>query len=259
MIAARAGSVRRAMACACIVVGATVAVATARAEPRSGIDYAGADVRAMQDDDLMNPGMLWVERGAALWSAGPTACAGCHGDAATSMKGVAARYPAWDAKAARVVDLEDRIDACRVERQRAAPFPRESEDLLALTAFVATQSRGMPIAVDVDGPAHAAFERGRAFYTERRGQMNLACTNCHVDNAGKRLYAETISEGQPNAYPAYRLEWQSVGSLQRRLRACLYGVRAAMPPAGAPELTELELYLAARARGLPVETPGVRR
>ena len=89
--------------------------------------------------------------------------------------------------------------------------------------------------------------------------MNLACASCHEQNAGKRLLAETISEGHSNAFPAYRLEWQSVGSLQRRLRACLFGIRAALPPEGSPELTELELYLGWRASGLPVETPGVRR
>jgi sulfur-oxidizing protein SoxA len=175
------------------------------------------------------------------------------------MKGVATHYPAWSAGAGRVVDLEDRINACRVDKQQRAPLAREFEDLLALTTFVATQSRGMPIVVDADGAARPAFERARAFYTERRGQMNLACASCHVQNAGKRLLAETISEGHGNAFPAYRLEWQSVGSLQRRLRACLFGIRAEMPPEGSPVLTELELYLAARAQGLPLETPGVRR
>ena len=32
-----------------------------------------------------------------------------------------------------------------------------------------------------------------------------------------------------------------------------------MPPPGAPELTDVELYLAWRAQGLPLEAPGVRR
>ena len=48
-------------------------------------------------------------------------------------------------------------------------------------------------------------------------------------------------------------------SLQRRIRACLFGIRADAPPAGAPELTDVELYLAWREQGLPVEAPGVRR
>ena len=230
---------------------------------RSGIDFAGADVRAMQADESANPGMLWVTRGEQLWSASAGAaersCASCHGDARASMRGVAARYPAYDPDTGDVLDLEARIAACRMQKQKAAPPAPESDDLLALTAWVAYQSRGMPIAVAVGGPARAAFERGRTFYGERHGQMNLACAQCHDRNWGKRLLIEAISQGHPNAFPAYRLEWQGLGSLSRRIRACLFGVRARMPPPGARELTDVELYLAWRAQGLPLEAPGVRR
>ena len=222
---------------------------------RSGIAYAGADVRAMQADDFANPGFLWVQRGEVLWKDN---CAGCHRDAA-AMRGVAARYPAFDASSRSVLDLEARIEQCRTQRQNAPAFGRESDDLLALATFVTHQSRGMPVNVSVDGPAREAFERGETFYRQRHGQMNLACTNCHDQNYGKRLYNETISQGHGTAFPAYRLEWQTLGSLQRRLRACLFGVRAEMPKAGAPELTDVELYLAWRANGLPIESPGVRR
>ena len=226
-------------------------------EMRSGIGYAGHDVRAMQDDDAANPGFLWVQEGEKLWQS--QGCASCHGDAGASMKGVAARYPAYDAQAKSVIDLDGRIELCRSAKQNARPFGRESEELLALSAYVAFQSRGMPYDVSIDGPARAAFDRGDAFYHRRHGQMNLACTQCHDQNYGKRLLNETISQGQPTAFPAYRLEWQGLGSLQRRIRACLFGVRAEMPKPGAPELTDVELYLAWRAQGLPLETPGVRR
>jgi sulfur-oxidizing protein SoxA len=230
---------------------------------RSGLTFAGSDVRAMQIDETASPAMLWVARGEELWNASAGAagrsCGSCHGDARVSMRGVAARHPAYVAAPGEVADLEARIEACRTRRQEAAALPRESDDLLALTAWVAYQSRGVPIAVAIDGPARAAFERGRAFYNERHGQMNLACSQCHDRNWGKRLLAETISQGHPGAFPAYRLEWQGMGSLQRRIRACLFGVRAQMPPPGAGELTDVELYLAWRAQGLPLEAPGVRR
>jgi len=230
---------------------------------RSGITFAGADVRAMQADELANPGLLWVERGEKLWNAAAgtsgKSCASCHGAAPSSMHGVAAHYPKFDADAGAVLDLDARIADCRTRRQRAPALARESDDLLALTAFVAYQSRGLPLAVSIDGPARAAFERGREFYAQRHGQMNLGCTHCHDQNWGKRLLGETISQGHGTGFPAYRLEWQGLGSLQRRLRACLFGIRAEMPPPGAPELTDLELYLAWRAQGLPIEAPGVRR
>jgi sulfur-oxidizing protein SoxA len=175
------------------------------------------------------------------------------------MKGVATRYPRIDPGAARLVNLEGRIQQCRERRQRAAPLKYESEELLALTAYVAYQSRGMPVNATIDLNNRRNFERGRAMYFRRIGQMNLACAHCHDANWGGKLGAETISQGHGNAYPIYRLEWQTVGSLQRRFRSCLSGVRAEMLPYASPEYLDLELYLAWRASGLPMETPGVRR
>ena len=176
------------------------------------------------------------------------------------MAGVAARYPAYDPASGRPIDLEQRINLCRTERQGAPPIPRESRDLLALTVYVARQSRGQPIAdlgaLDFRlGPFIAA---GRALYERRQGQLDLACAQCHDDNWGKSLAGNPVPQAHPTGYPIYRLEWQSLGSLQRRLRNCLVGMRAEPYPYGAPEYVDLALYLTWRARGLPVETPAVR-
>ncbi len=247
-----------------IVAMTTAAAQAQRPVPlKSGIDFASAEVRALQQDEFANPGMLWVARGEKLWqeAAGREnkACASCHGDAPTSMKGVATRYPRLDPGIARPINLEGRILQCRERRQQAAPLRHESDELLALTAYIAHQSRGMPMNVTIDLHNRKNFERGRELYQRRMGQMNLACAHCHDANWGKKLGAETISQGHSNAYPVYRLEWQTAGSLQRRFRSCLSGVRAEMLPYGAPEYLDLELYLAWRGNGLLVETPGVRR
>jgi sulfur-oxidizing protein SoxA len=228
---------------------------------KSGSAFLGQDLRALQADEFANPGMLWVERGEKLWRepAGKKslACASCHKEA--GLRGVAARYPRVDRSTGKLLNLESRINRCREERMDAGPLRYESDELLALTAYLARQSRGVPIAVSIGGPAHPHFESGRAAYHQRRGQLNLACGHCHDANWGKRLLSETISQGHPNAYPAYRLEWQTMGSLARRMRACLSGIRAEMLPYGSREYLDLELYLAWRAQGLPIETPGVRR
>lgn len=50
-------------------------------------------------------------------------------------------------------------------------------------------------------------------------------------------------QGHPTGYPIYRLEWQALGSLQRRLRNCYNGVRAEAAPYGVVGLLELELHL----------------
>ena len=103
---------------------------------RTGYDFAGPEIRAIQDDDTANPGMLGVLQGEKLWATkagiADRSCADCHGDARTSMKGVAARYPAFEAALAQPLDLEGRINGCRIEHQGAAPFARESEDQRSL-------------------------------------------------------------------------------------------------------------------------------
>lgn len=257
--------VRKLLASFCGLLLAVNAVAAEppRPQPKSGLTYAGADVRALQADDFGNPGMLWVARGEKLWNApagrSGKSCASCHRDAPAGMKGVAARYPRIDTGGKTLLNIEGRINQCRERHQGADALAYESEELLALTAYVAHQSRHLPVQAEINDENRAHFERGRDTYYRRQGQMNLACTHCHERNAGRKLLADTISEGHGNAYPIYRLEWQSVGSLHRRLRACYFGVRAEQPVAGSAELVDLELYLASRARGLPVETPGVRR
>jgi sulfur-oxidizing protein SoxA len=247
-----------------IVVIATTALAAAGEIPlterRSGYDMMSRDTKAMQDDDTANPAMLWVFEGETLWNtkaANGKACADCHGDAGASMKGVAARYPAFDATRGQPVDLEQRINICRSERQNATPLPFESRELLALTAFIARQSRGMPIEQN-DPRMQPAIASGRALFESRQGQLNLSCAQCHDDNWGKELAGSVIPQAHPTGYPIYRLEWQSVGSLQRRLRNCLFGLRAETYPLGAPEAVALEAFLMWRARGMPMDAPAVR-
>jgi len=216
----------------------------------------------MQDDDASNPGFLWVQQGEALWSqrtgSAARSCADCHGGAAASMRGVAARYPIYDTKLGRPVTLPQRIEQCRIERQGAASLKPDSDTLLALSAYVGLQSRGLPMQVAGDGPARPFYEAGRALFMQRQGQLNLSCAQCHDDRAGQRLGGSVIPQGHPNGYPEYRLEWQALGSLERRLRNCMFGVRAEPFADDSLGLVELELYLGVRANGLAVETPAVR-
>jgi len=254
------------IACLILVMGlaATNALAAEipQGERRSGYSFMTPETKAMQDDDTANPGMLWVLDGEKLWNrkAGTSdkACADCHNDARSSMKGIAARYPAFDKTLGRPIDLEQRINLCRSTHQQASPLAYESRDLLALTAFVAQQSRGAAIETGNDPQLQPFIARGRELFMQRQGQLNLGCANCHDDNWDKRLAGSAITQAHPTGYPLYRLEWQSLGSLQRRLRACISGIRAQAYDYGSPELVELELYLKSRAKGMPLETPAVR-
>jgi sulfur-oxidizing protein SoxA len=229
-------------------LSAPVAAEIPLAERRSGYEFMSRETRAMQDDEITGPAVLWLLDGEALW--GKLGCAGCHGDARNSMKGVAARYPAL--VEGKLLNLEQRI------RQKSPALDYESRDLLALTAFVARQSHGMPINVEVGAKTQPFIDAGRAFFHRRQGQLNLACAQCHDDNWGKKLAGNPIPQAHPTGYPIYRLEWQTLGSLTRRFRNCLTGMRAESYAQGSPEFVELELYLMWRARGMKLDAPAVR-
>ncbi|MEM7460504.1 MAG: sulfur oxidation c-type cytochrome SoxA [Pseudomonadota bacterium] len=225
----------------------------------SGYTFLTAETQALQADAFGNPGLLWVDRGKTLFHAeteDAAACASCH---QTGLSGVAARYPAIDAATGKLLNLEGRINQCRSSQQTQPEFAYESDELLALTAYIANQSRDMPADVEIAGAASAAFEKGQDYFLTRRGQFNLSCQQCHTENWGKQLRGDIISQGHGNGFPAYRLEWQSLGSLQRRLRDCDTGVRAEPLPFGDETYIALELYLAARSQGLALESPAVRR
>jgi sulfur-oxidizing protein SoxA len=254
-------------ACVSVVVaidclGAAIAAEIPLAERKSGYEFMGRDTRAMQDDDTANPGMLSVLDGQAAWNrkAGTEnkSCADCHGDASSSMKGVAARYPAYNAAHSRPVNLDAQINICRTDRQKATPLPLESKELLALSTYVGRQSRGEPIEVAVDERTRPFLEAGRATFYRRQGQLNFACAQCHDDNWSGRLAGAPITQAHPTGYPIYRLEWQGLGSLQRRLRNCIVGMRVEPYAYGAQEYVDLELFLMWRARGMKLETPAVR-
>jgi sulfur-oxidizing protein SoxA len=231
-------------------------------ETRSGYTYAAEETRKMQDDEFENPGFIWNDYGGELWKnvegSEGKACASCHDSAEESMKGVGARYPVYSEKLGKLVNLEQQINLCRENQMGAEPWKWESRELLGMTTFVRHQSLGMPVEVKIEGPAAPFYEKGKEFYYTRRGQLDMACSNCHEDNAGNMIRANLLSQGQSNGFPTYRLKWQGVGSLHRRFRGCNSQVRAEKLPFGTDDYVNLELFLAGRAEGLPVETPAVR-
>ena len=199
---------------------------------------------------------LWKRKAGAAGKA----CADCHGDARSSMKGVAARYPAYDKALGRPVNLEQRINLCRARHQEATPLPYEkprsagAHRIRRANSRAACRSRPMPT------PELAPFvAKGRDFFMHRQGQLNLACTNCHDDNWDKHLAGSAVTQGHSE-----RLSDLPPGMADRWAR-CNAACATASPACarrtydfGAPELVELELYLMSRARGMPIETPAVR-
>lgn len=228
----------------------------------SGYYFGSLKTRSMQDDEFDNPGYPSLQQGEKLWSTveggQQKSCATCHADAAQSMKGPGATYPKFSRALNKVINLEQRINACRDEKMSAPRWDYESADLIAMTAFVRNQSRGLAVTVSIDGPARPAFEAGRKEHETKIGQLNMACADCHNTRYGQKLRGETISQGQSNGFPSYRLRDKAMHSLHDRFRQCNAIARAEPRESGSDEYVALELYLAWRGAGLPVETPAVR-
>jgi sulfur-oxidizing protein SoxA len=240
-----------------------VSAASAQSVAISGYEFMEPSTRELQDDDFLNPGIFLLDEGTALWGrplgVGSETCQSCHTDIAADMAGVASRYPTYDADLGRVVSLEMKINAEIVGRLRGKPLEYESEDLLALTALIGYQSRGMPMEIDSSPEAVSLAEEGKEIFQTRRGQLNLSCQNCHEEHWGEKLRGDTISQGQINAFPIYRLTWTDVGSRQRMFVWCMESIRSAPYDYGSDEFLALEAFLAIRGQGLLIETPGVRR
>lgn len=227
--------------------------ATAADERRSGFADMSPATQAMQRDDAANPAWLWVEEGRQRFAA---ACARCH-DART-LGDVATRYPAIDEATQRPLTLGGRIAACQRRHVRGEALAPEGDARLALEAYLGQLARGRAIAPPADPRLAPWRERGRALFGQRIGQLDLACATCHDRHAGQRLAGSPIPQGHPTGYPIYRLEWQGMGSLQRRLRGCMTGVRAEPHAYDSDEFLALEIHLMQRAAGMPLETPAVR-
>lgn len=228
----------------------------------SGYWFRTKATQAIQDDDFQNPGFFAIDQGAQLWSkpdgAAGKSCASCHHDAETSMKGVGAVMPKWSEALHKPVNLEQQINICRRDHMQAAPWKFGSAELTAMTTYVRFQSRGMPVRPQIDGPMTPWFEKGKALYYTRNGQLDLACASCHEKNYGHHLRADFLSQGQSNGFPVYRLRDQRLVPLHERMQGCMHDIRAVPYAPLSDEFIALELYLAWRGSGLPVETPAVR-
>jgi len=232
------------------------------AEIYSGYHYLSDEIKAMQDSDIANPGMAWYVLGKSEWSRKDgqekKACDSCHNEAKASMRGVATRYPVYDKLQKKLVNVEQRINLCHTKFMKAGPLEPESDNLLGLSIYVRAQSRGLPVKPNIGGPARPFFEKGKAYYNTRRGQLDMSCSHCHDKKFGKKARSTLISQGQSNGYPVYSLEKERPISLHRRFIRCNQLVRAEPLPIGDEVYVNLELYLAWRGEGLPVETPAVR-
>ncbi len=228
-----------------------------------GEEFLPPTMRAQQADDFDNPAYPYVEAGEAAWSrpegTDGKSCRDCHGAGPkNSVRHAAASYPKYAPDVQQTISLQTRINLCRKNGLHATPWPDGSEQMVALTAYLRWLARGLPSAVDVTGPAAAAFERGAGLYSTKTGLLQLSCGQCHTQRFGQKFGADTLTQGHALAYPVYSLGERRMISLHERLRMCNLLARAEPQPVNSPDYVALELYLNWRGNDLPITAPGVR-
>ena len=176
--------------------------------------------------------------------------------------GVRQHYPRFDTDRGEVVTLEGALNDCRA-RNGETPYAWDSEELISLSAYMAWTSRGKAIEVEIpdDPRALAAYEAGKRFYYSKRGQLNFACSDCHVTSAGSWVRADHLSAslGHPTHFPVYRSKLGSMLSLHGRFYGCVRDVRAKPFEEQSEEYRNLEYFLTFMSNGLEANGPGARK
>lgn len=176
-------------------------------------------------------------------------------------KQIAGNYPQFDEARGKVITLQDALNNCRVANGEEALKHNDMKTMGTLTAYMRTLSDGMLMNVKVEGPkAMAAYEEGKKTFFSRKGQLNFACANCHVQNAGTRLRSELISPAVGHAvhWPVFR-GGDTLVTLQQRYEGCFKQVRAVPPPQGGDVMNNLEYFHSSLSNGLPLKASVFRK
>lgn len=228
----------------------------------SGWLFRTPETRALEQDDFDNPAMVFVDKGLEAWDTVDgtegKSCASCH-EGIESMKGLRVSLPKMNPKGDDLWSMENFINDCRTNRMGAEAWKWNSNEMKNMTAAISLQSRGMPVAVKIDGPAEPYWKKGEEIYYTRFGQLELSCANCHEDSMGNMIRADHLSQGQINGFPTYRLADAGLVSIHQRFFGCIRDTRGEPFEPGSAENRALELYVASRGMGLSAEGVAVRQ
>ena len=170
-------------------------------------------------------------------------------------------YPYFDTDSNQVITVELAINHCR-EANGEAALPYSKGKLADLSAYMAYTARGKPINTVVQNDAaNNAYEKGKAAFYSKRGQLNFSCMDCHGTAVAKKLRSEVLSPalGHTSHFPAYRSAQGSMGTLHRRFAVCNVQVRAKPLAAQSESYRNLEYFLSYMGNGLEINGPGARK
>lgn len=176
--------------------------------------------------------------------------------------GIRQNYPMFDTAKGEVITLEYAINQCR-EANGEKPLKTEKGDISDISAYMAYTSRGKKLNVVIpdDPRARAAYENGKQHFYAKRGQLNMACADCHMGNAGNKIRADLLSPalGQATHFPVYRSVTGDLHNLHRRYKGCNEQVRAKPFEPQSVEYRNLEYFHTYLSNGLEVNGPASRK
>ena len=176
--------------------------------------------------------------------------------------GIRQNYPYFDTDRGEVITLELAINECR-KANAEKPLKWKKGHIADISAYMASTSTGnvFDIKIPNDPRALAAYERGKKHFYQKRGQLNMACADCHKFYSGNKIRADLLSPalGHLTHFPVYRSKWGGLGTTHRRYGGCNKQVRAKPFPAQSEEYRALEYFHTYMSNGLAVNGPGARK
>ncbi len=229
---------------------------------QNGVYALDADSRSQWEEiEEFPPYEIALDNGAQLWEKpfkNGKSFASCFGD---DISGTRAKYPYHDEAKDTIVTLEGDINKCLTDNGEK-PFKWKKGNIAAVSAYVAYQGRGGKIDVHPKTEkAKAWYDKGKKFFYAKRGQLNLACADCHVYNFNRKVRSELLSPalGHPSHFPVFRTKWGEMGTLHRRYGGCNKNIRAKPFKAQSDEYKALEYFQAVMSNGIELNGPGARK
>ncbi len=176
---------------------------------------------------------------------------------------IAGEYPKFDEKKGKVVTLSVAINNC-LKANGQKPWKLTKGKLADLEAYFANKTKEAGKKVHITIPTKAAaeaYERGKKNYYSQRGYLKLSCATCHVQGVGNRVRREVLSPllGHTTHFPVYRLKWQGLGTLERRIKGCEKNQGENPHKPGSQWMSEMLYFMAYMSNGLPVDGPDIRK
>ncbi len=209
----------------------------------------------------MPPYESGIEKGEALYNkkfANGKSLATCFPDVT-----VGGKYPYFDETKKEAISLTYAVNEC-LRANGEKEWDTKKGDMANFQAYIqfSTQEAGKKVDFQINSKeAAAAYMRGKEYYYTQRGYLKLSCAECHVQGAGLRVRNEKLSPlvGQMTHFPVYRLKWDNLGTLERRMSGCIVDQGQVPPKDESKQMRELLFFMANMSHGMAIDGPDVRK